>query len=174
MHCKVAKPLDDSFKWWFCNHLMGRTWHCIQWMLSQTTWSYNIISNKHPDVLALKFGTLQRCTGTEHMYCGSAAPESKGLIVSSHEAVMDELGCAASWDHKVMILGFSNTCLSQQPPYAASVTRLCLHWYCAQLSALLIFSPHQSQVWWVNYQMQQWMVNGICSALHFWPHIMAQ
>ncbi len=47
------------------------------------------------------FCTLQRCTGIEHMYCGSTAPQSKGLFVSSDEAVIDELGCAASYDHKL-------------------------------------------------------------------------
>jgi len=44
---------------------------------------YNIISNKHPDMLALNVCTLQRGTGTEHMYCGGTARESRGLISSS-------------------------------------------------------------------------------------------
>ena len=55
-------------------------------------WSYNIISTKHPDVVALKFGTLQRCTGPEHMYCGSTALQSKGIFVSSDEAVIGKPG----------------------------------------------------------------------------------
>ena len=64
--------------------------------------------------------------------------------VSSDEATIDDLGCAAcsSSTHHVL----RACCLSQQSPYAASVTtsssQLCLHWCSAHLSSVL---PAQSR-----------------------------
>ena len=92
----------------------------------------------HSLVLALVLCTSERCTGTwAHMLWFLCTSTTRS--VSSDEAVIDELGCAAYSLSSDVVLW--PCCLRQQPPYAASVstssTQLCLHWFSAHLSAVL-------------------------------------
>ena len=89
-------------------------------------------------MLALVLCTSERCTRTwAHMLrfqCTSVTPS-----VSSDSAVIDDLICAAYSSSTDDV--FWPYCLSQQPPWATSVstssTHLCLHRCSAQLTAVL-------------------------------------
>ena len=104
---------------------------------------------------ALMFCTLQRCTGTGHICCCSTAPSHR-VYLSHHRSSNWWAGMRS-----IFIINwwcFVNTCLSQQPPYAASVTHLCLHW-CLHICFLHFVPVHIRHKACVSSQMMRWFMS---------------
>ena len=82
---------------------------------------------------------------SRHICCGSSAQQSQGQM-KQWLMIWD----AQHIHHQLTLLSWL-CCLSQQPPYAASVsTQLCFHWFSAHLSVVLhkifLHSPMKQQL----------------------------
>ena len=101
-----------------------------------------------------------RCTGTGHM-CTSVT----GSTCIITEAVIHELGCAASYDHQV-IMWYEH--MSQS---AATIHSKChpvvLALIVCTTERCTYFSPHESQGLCVCSRMQQWMASRVLQRIAF-------
>ena len=96
-----------------------------------------------------------------HTLLWSSAHLSQGLYHQTQQWLT--IWDAQHISHQLMMFLTINwwCCPRQQPPYAASVTNMCLHWCSAHLFSALCSSPHRSQslCTCVSSQMKQCLVS---------------